>query len=797
MIAPTLSPKHREHPRPTTQGRPLLEAALDHASRGWPVFPVWWAIEDRCSCGNPDCPKPAKHPIGKLAPHGRNSATIDPEVITTWWGQYPEANIGIPTGTESGLVVVDIDPRNGGTESKHKMERLGNFPITPTTWTGGDGEHIYLQHPGNGHYIKSKSELGGFPGIDQKADGGYIVAPPSNHLSGNQYSWKIGPDTPLAKIPNWLMALLLTDGGEPKRQSNGRVGDQIPQGQRNQTLTSLAGTMRRRGTSLEAIEAALLAENKRCDPSLPENEVLSIARSVSRYPFPGEGWPDPQELQDPKKLSVPTLPEALLPSPLAPWLLDVVERMRLPLEMAAAPAIVSLGALVGASIGIYPKKKDNWIVIPNLWGALVARPGLMKSPVIKEAMRPLQRLATQAQEEFCLLQDDASTKAEILQAHLEGVKQKIRKAMGNGKDEDLSQLEDEFGALKQKLREAIVKERRYIVQDPTVEKLGELLRENPRGLLLLRDELAGWLRTLDKPGREGDREFYLESWNGAQPFTSDRIGRGTVHIPSVTLSIFGGVQPGKLQTYITGAVEEGQGADGLLQRFQVLIWPDSIPDWEDVDRAPDAASLRQAFVVFDCLNKLSPFQLRAEPVEEGSLHAVRFDAAAQEFFNYWRNRLEKRLRSTELDGQAAFEAHLAKYRSLMPSLALLFHLTEVAVGTAGNLGRVGLHHAEMAAAWCDFLEAHAKKVYGVEGPENAALLLADHIWEGKVQDGASCREVYRHGWANLDTPEKVMSASRVLEECLWVRLEERPPGPEGGRPSFRLRLNPKLGVAYG
>ena len=425
MISPDLHQEDGNHPRQATQGNALSDAALDYAARGWPVFPVWWALGGRCACGNPDCPHPAKHPIGKLAPKGRNSATTNSETIKKWWMDYPEANIGIPTGPESGLVVVDVDPRNGGDASLKELERQGNFPITSTVFTGGDGEHIFLQHPGNGHHIKSKSGLGGFPGIDQKADGGYIVAPPSNHISGNQYSWKISLDTPLAKIPEWLMALLLEDGDKAKHQSNGRVGDKIPQGERNQTLTSLAGTMRRRGMSLEAIEAALLVENNnRCDPPLSPSEVLSIARSVSRYQSPGEGWPDPQELPDLKKVSVPTLPEALLPPPLAPWLLDVVERMCLPLEMAAAPAIVSLSAAAGANLGIYPKNRDNWIVVPNLWGALVARPGLMKSPVIKEAMRPLQRLVTQAQKDFILLQDDASTKAEVIQAQLTGSNRK-------------------------------------------------------------------------------------------------------------------------------------------------------------------------------------------------------------------------------------------------------------------------------------------------------------------------------------------------------------------------------------
>ena len=109
----------------------MSDAALDYAARGWPVFPVWWALGGRCACGNPDCPHPAKHPIGKLAPKGRNSATTNSETIKKWWMDYPEANIGIPTGPESGLVVVDVDPRNGGDASLKELERQGNFPSPP------------------------------------------------------------------------------------------------------------------------------------------------------------------------------------------------------------------------------------------------------------------------------------------------------------------------------------------------------------------------------------------------------------------------------------------------------------------------------------------------------------------------------------------------------------------------------------------------------------------------------------------------------------------------------------------
>ena len=138
-----------------------IDQALDYASRGWPVFPVWPIRGGKCACRKADCQHPGKHPIGKLAPKGRNSATTDPITIQGWWVCYPDANIGIATGPESGLVVVDVDPRHGGNESKKKMEKLGNFPYTVMAYTGGDGEHILMAHPGNGQKIRAKKKPGG------------------------------------------------------------------------------------------------------------------------------------------------------------------------------------------------------------------------------------------------------------------------------------------------------------------------------------------------------------------------------------------------------------------------------------------------------------------------------------------------------------------------------------------------------------------------------------------------------------------------------------------------------------
>ncbi|WP_277623191.1 DUF3987 domain-containing protein [Bartonella krasnovii] len=112
-----------------------------------------------------------------------------------------------------------------------------------------------------------------------------------------------------------------------------------------------------------------------------------------------------------------------------------------------------------------------------------------------------------------------------------------------------------------------------IVNDVTVEKLGELLRETPRGLLLVRDELSGFLANLERKEYQADRSFYLTAFNGNKPYTYDRIERGTIHISNATLSVIGGIQPSRIIPIIQ-AMHRGINDDGLLQRFQMLVFPD-------------------------------------------------------------------------------------------------------------------------------------------------------------------------------------------------------------------------------
>jgi len=321
------------------------------------------------------------------------------------------------------------------------------------------------------------------------------------------------------------------------------------------------------------------------------------------------------------------------------------------------------------------------------------------------------------------------------------------------------------------------------------------LTENPRGLLVLRDELAGWLSTLSKPGREGDREFFLEAWNGTGSFTRDRIGRGTVHIEAVTLSILGGIQPGKLKPFVEDALSGRRNDDGLLQRLQLLVWPEDPGPWVAPDSWLDKGLRDQAYGAFARLDEMGDLMKvaakvgQAAQVSEGGIPYLRFTPEAQDLFDAWRVRLEGRLRSKELASTPAFEAHIAKYRSLMPSLALIFHLFTLGAGQQPS--SVSLDAASLAADWCDFLEAHARKLYATElspGVEGAQLL-ARKLRDGSLRDGESVRDIARHQWAGLASAGAVHEALKILEAAGWVRVIVE---NTGGRPTEVLRVHPSL-----
>jgi putative DNA primase/helicase len=181
--------------------------------------------------------------------------------------------------------VLDVDEATGGWESLDALQTTHDpLPATPAVITGNLGVHLYFRHP-SGRVPNSAGKLG--PGLDVRGDGGYVVAPPSLHRSGRRYAWDAEwrPDrVPLAEVPSWLAALVAAPAAPTGPAAPLGDDELIVDGRRNTMLTSLAGTMRRRGFTVGAILAALLTENaSRCRPPLPESDVEKIARSISRY----------------------------------------------------------------------------------------------------------------------------------------------------------------------------------------------------------------------------------------------------------------------------------------------------------------------------------------------------------------------------------------------------------------------------------------------------------------------------------------------------------------------------------
>jgi hypothetical protein len=186
----------------STQTRVL--AASPYLERGWALFPVYWAADGRCACGDEGCTSPAKHP---LVAHGFRDASTDPAQVAAWFERWPYANLALACGAVSGVVTADLDvPKNGtanGLATWAALEALHGTVVTLEALTPSGGRHLYFGHPGVP--IKTGRDLLG-PGVDVRGDGGYVLVPPSTGVNGRAYKWM--NDKPLAPLPKWLLDAL-------------------------------------------------------------------------------------------------------------------------------------------------------------------------------------------------------------------------------------------------------------------------------------------------------------------------------------------------------------------------------------------------------------------------------------------------------------------------------------------------------------------------------------------------------------------------------------------------------------
>jgi len=251
-----------------------------------------------------DCGRAGKHPKTE---NGFRDATTDTDVILQWLRRWPGCNWAVPTGEKSGVFVLDIDGDAGRTSLAALEAEHGPLPRTITVATGreDDGEHRWFTYP-SGCAVKSTVGNLGL-GLDIRANGGYVIIPPSRHMTGKNYQW-VDVNLPLADPPEWLIDAAVSDHrgagikgvGKPRQPRYGHVpcfDEPILKGARNSTLTRAAGVLRRRGKDESGIRTVLHKMNQeQCRPPLPDEEVNKIAASISRQEYA------------PKQKSIPQMP---------------------------------------------------------------------------------------------------------------------------------------------------------------------------------------------------------------------------------------------------------------------------------------------------------------------------------------------------------------------------------------------------------------------------------------------------------------------------------------------------------
>ena len=517
-------------------------------------------------------------------------------------------------------------------------------------------------------------------------------------------------------------------------------------------------------TGLEAVKQAIDAAKPVVQKTDPVGLRLSDSNSSGNTIAP----PAPPE-------PLPMLPDVLpfdysyLPDALRGYVKDISERMQCPPDFAAVGVLVMTATIIGRKVGIRPKRHDNWTVIPNLWGAVVGNSGVMKSPTLGAALSPIKKLQAAAYDVFNKEKTEHDAQAELAKLQQSVKKTKARASLKKDQSADVK------GLLQSSETDDAPILMRYITNNASYEALGELLMENPNGLLVESDEIIGLLKQLDAGGQEVARSFYLTAADGDKPYTFDRIMRGKgLHIDALCLSIIGGIQPGVLAEYVRQATGGGAGADGLLQRFGLMVYPDISPDWKEVDRYPDSAVREAVNLLAERLDNLNPTDIGAEVDQYGGVPFLRFDDAAQVLFSEWRATLETRLRSGE--EHPAIVSHLSKYRKLIPSLALINHLCDTRHGAVSEAALL------RAIAFSEYLESHAQRIYSyATRPDiDAAKTLLKRLASGKLPDIFKVRDIYRAGWAGLETPHKAQSAIDLLLEYHHLAEEEI---TTGGRPT--------------
>ena len=416
----------------------------------------------------------------------------------------------------------------------------------------------------------------------------------------------------------------------------------------------------------------------------------------------------------------------------------------------------------------------------------------MKSATLKAATTPLHTLEREAIQAASKENEDHELELSRAQTQLS----KLEKCFNDGKAPKGATVPtiDEVKAGRrevQRLENAKPIERTYKTSNTTHEALSLLLQTNPKGITVERDELAPFITNMNREENAEARGFFNAAWDGTLGFSFHRVSREKVRLERVCVALCGMMQPKLLDELIARMLAEPMQNDGFLQRFQLLVYPDSYPEWTPPEQqeAVNQNALENSVKVFKQLDALERYD------SSGNLEPrlLRFSSEAQAEFNAWHDALECCIRpGGGLETDTAFKSWYAKTKSLCVSLAAIFHLcnlTQTSSNWGDDLEPISFEALGMALDWCDFLTQHARKIYALElNPEHAAAhSIARLIVEGKITHGQRMREAKR---SSRSVRSSVIDYGlTTLEHLGWLKVVEV---QTDGRSAEEIHLHPEL-----
>ena len=503
---------------------------------------------------------------------------------------------------------------------------------------------------------------------------------------------------------------------------------------------------------------------------------ITDAAAATASNEPPTEWlaPKPLDLTLKKVLKIE---DDFLPKVLVNWLRPASKVIGCPFDFLVLSAVVMIGSIIGSKLRVKPLLHSDWFVVPNLYGGCVGLPSSKKTPALDETRKPILELQAAARKRYTDDKRESDIDAEFYQKEIGDLKKKCKNS---------SEYRNKIAYLEKPPEVSL---RRFEINDVTTPKLGEILSKNANGFLQFRDELTGWMKSLEADYDLNARSFFLELWKGAIPYSIARKGDGETEIQSGTLSITGGIQPSKLLRYISEAYSH-DNADGLPQRF-IFAYPDAAKRSANPTEAEYHAMQNGFARVNEMCRTLADYDFGGRTVAANGdkFHLLKFSQAAQKIVDEWRGDIEAEAESLQIEDEP-FSSYLYKLPKSCFAIALIFHCLEH-INDGVFPDEIAEATALKAIAYTEVLTSHARRVFALG--ENQIFALAQTLL-GKIKkcdlpQGFTAREVSRKQWSGLKTPDSIRDVLSLLIDYGYLKET----GTNGeGRPTTKYFYHPTL-----